>query len=132
MRHAERTLQLVRDALEGVRHDLPVLLQRRGGETTRHAVLVGAQPEVELHLHARAALRAEPADRVLVAADRLRAIDRPGDRLEQRRLPGAVGPEDSGDAGPEFELGVGMLPEVDEAEPVQFHQGSPSRLTRVT
>src|SRR5207237_2335360 len=113
-------------------HELPILQQRRGGEAALHLVLVGAQRELELHLHARATLRAEPADRVLVSPDGLRAVDRPRDGFEQRRLPRAVGSEDAGDPGAEFELGVRVLPKVQEAEPVKLPQASPSPPTRAT
>ena len=123
--HSERALELVRHRLERVRHELPVLLQRRGREAPRHAVLVRAEAELELHLDAGAALRPEPADRVPVAAHRLDAVERPGDGLQNGGLPGAVRAEDSGDARTEHELGVGMLPEVDEPEPMQLHQASP-------
>src|SRR2546422_9566563 len=50
--------------------------------------------------------------------------ERPGDGLQNGGLPGAVRAEDSGDARTEHELGVGMLPEVDEPEPMQLHQAS--------
>src|SRR2546430_5679075 len=77
-------------------------------------------------LDARPPLRAEPADRVLVSTHRLHAVQRPGDRLENRRLAGAVRPDDPRDPGTELELGVGVLPEVHEAEPQQLHQARPS------
>src|SRR2546430_11936605 len=80
-------------------------------------------------LDARPPLRAEPADRVLVSTHRLHAVQRPGDRLEDRRLAGAVRPDDPRDPRTELELGIGVLPEVDEAEPQQLHQLPPSPST---
>src|SRR5438128_3928273 len=124
--HSQRALELVGDRLEGIRDHLAVLVERRGGEPARHAVLVGAEPELEVHLDPRPALRAQPADRVLVPAHRLRAVQRPGDRLEDRRLPGAVRPDDPRDPRTELELGIGVLPEVHEAEAQQLHQAPPS------
>src|SRR3989475_10629525 len=94
------------------------------------------EAELEVHLDARPTLRAEPADRVLVPAHRLHAVQRPGDRLEDRRLAGAVRPDDPRDPGTELELGIGVLAEVHEAEPQQLHQvpppSSPSRPTCAT
>src|SRR2546430_3532204 len=124
--HAQRALELAGDRFEGIRDHLAVLVERRGGEAARHAVLVGAESELEVHFHARPALRAEPADRVLVAAHGLRAVQRPGDGLEDGRLAGAVRPDDSCDARTELELGIGVLAEVHEAEPQQLHQARPS------
>src|SRR5439155_1407497 len=84
---------------ERVGDELPVLMQRRGREAARHAILVGAEPELELDLDRGPTLRAEPADRVLVARHRLRAVDRPGERFQERRLAGTVGPDDARDPG---------------------------------
>src|SRR5439155_1214845 len=39
--HSQRALELVGDRLEGIRDHLAVLVERRGGEPARHAVLVG-------------------------------------------------------------------------------------------
>ena len=125
MRHPERALELLGDRLERVGDEVPVQMQRRGRETARHPILVGAEPELELHLDRGPALRAEPADRVPVAPQRLRAVDRPGERLQERRLPGAVGPDDARDPGPELELRGGVLAKVDQPEPMQLHQRTP-------
>src|SRR5207244_967728 len=134
--HSQRALQLVGDRLERIRDHLAVLVEHRGGEPALHAVLVGAESELEVHLDARPTLRAEPADRVLVSTHRLHAVQRPGDRLEDRRLAGAVRPDDPRDPGTELELGIGVLAEVHEAEPQQLHQvpppSSPSRPTCAT
>src|SRR2546427_1673053 len=101
-------------------------MEHRGGEPALHTILVRAEPELELHLDAGSALRAEPADRVLVPAHRLYAVQRPGDRLEDGGLAGAVRPDDPRDPGTKLELGIGVLPEVHEAEPQQLHQAPPS------
>src|SRR5260370_38196388 len=103
-----------------------------GGEGACNAEAVGAQSDVELYLAARAALRAEAADRVLVAAHGWRAVDGPRDRLQEGRFPRPVGPEDPREPGPELELGVRVLAEVHEAEPVQLHQPSGSPPGRPT
>ena len=100
-------------------------MQRRGRQAPRHAVLVRAQTEVQLHLDPGAALRPEPADRILVAAHRLNAVDRPGDGLQDGGLAGAVRAEDARDSLTECEVRLSVLPEVDEPQPVQLHQTPP-------
>src|SRR5256885_257648 len=72
--HSQRALQLVGDRLERIRDHLAVLVEHRGGEPALHAVLVGAESELEVHLDARPTLRAEPTDRVLVSTHRLHAV----------------------------------------------------------
>src|SRR5262245_53653786 len=127
VRHAEHAAQPLGDRFERVRHDLAVLPQLRAVEVARDGVLVRSQREVEGDLHARPARGAVPPDRVLVAAHRLHAVDRPGDRFEQRRFPRPVGTDDAGDPGPKLDLGLGELPEVLEPQPLQLHQAaSPS------
>src|SRR6185436_14733147 len=86
-----------------------------------------AEAELELHLHARAALRAEPAHRVFVAPHGLEPVDGPGDRFQDGRLARAVGSENPGNPRPELELGIGVLPEVGQMEAAQLHQLGSSR-----
>ncbi len=129
VRHPQRLRELVRHGLEGIGDEPPVLVQRGRGQAARDAVFVGPKPEFELHFDAGPAFGADPPDRILVPARRLRAVQRPRDRLEDRGLPGPVGADDPCDAGAELELGVGVLPEVHQAQPVQLHQAGSSRST---
>src|SRR5437773_2812058 len=106
-----------------MRHHHAVLMQLGVIEAAFHAKRVTAEGELELDAHGRARLRAQVANRFLVTPGGEIAVDRPGNRLEQRRLAGAVGPDDPGDAVAEHDLRVGVLPEVDEAEALQLHAG---------
>src|SRR4029077_6696074 len=125
VRHAEHALQASRDFLQRVGDNDAVLVQLGIIEPALHAVRVAAESELELDTNRRARFRAQVADRVFVAARGGIAVNRPGDRLQQRRLAGAVGPDDAGDAVAEDDLGVGMLAEVHKPQPVQLHPVPP-------
>ena len=56
---------------------------------------MAAQLEIELHAHLRAWTGAIEADGVARATRRRRPVQRPGDALEDRRLAGAVRPDDT-------------------------------------
>src|SRR5207253_5159488 len=103
-------------------------MQRGGRQAARHAVLVRAESEFELDLDAGAAGGTEPADRVLVASHRLRAVHRPRDPLENGGLAGAVRADNARDSGAELELRIGVLAEVHEAEAQELHQPPSSSL----
>src|SRR5438477_3390993 len=87
-----------------------------------------AEAEFQLDQDLRARLRPQVADRILVAARGDIAVNRPGDRLEQGGLAGAVGADDAGDSVAKRNLGIGVLAEVDEPQPMQLH-GDSSRAT---
>src|ERR1041385_1204531 len=70
--------------------------------------------------------RSHVPDRVLVATHGDIAVDRPRDRLEQRRLARAIGADDARDAVAECELGIGVLAEVDEPQALELHALAPS------
>src|SRR3982751_3407888 len=86
--------------------------------------------EVELHAHWRAPSRAREADGVTRAARRGVAVQRPGDRLEQRRLPGPVGADDAGKARVERDDGVRVLAEVLRLDAVESHSDMVPRRLR--
>ena len=79
---------------------------------------MGAEDEIKLDFDRGARTGAHEADGVAIAADRLIAVERPGDRFENRRLAGAVGPDDSGEAALETYLRLRVLTEVGEPETI--------------
>src|SRR5207245_5948271 len=79
------------------------------------------------HLDVRPTFGSEPADGVAITARRLRPVDRPRHRLQQRGLARAVRPEDPGDAGAELDVGGLVLAEVRQAQAPELHQVAPSR-----
>src|SRR6478672_8054553 len=80
-----------------------------------------AEHEIELDFDRRARAGAHEANRVAVAANRLVAVKRPGNRLEDRRFAGAVGPDDPGETGLEMNFRLDVLAEIGEPETVQPH-----------
>src|SRR5215207_248964 len=82
---------------------------------------MAAQLEVELHLHARVRPRTQGTQRLLLATRRVLPIQRPGDRLEQRRLARAVRTDDPRQPGVERDERVAVLAEVREPEAVEAH-----------
>src|SRR6185312_2993760 len=87
---------------------------------------VRPEVEIELDLYRSARSRPHEADRIAVAANRRIAVQRPRDRLEDGRLPRAVGTDDARETGSEAELGPGVLAEVGEAEAVDPHTDASS------
>ena len=77
---------------------------------------MSAELEVELDLHRCAGLRAIRANRIARSARRRHAVQRPRDRLEHRRLAGAVRPDDARDPRLEIDSGVDVLPEIAEMQ----------------
>ena len=106
----------------GDRRALAILVELSSVERADQAVVVG--PQAEVHLHFDPVARGGPAaaDRIAAAPGRGHAVHRPRDRLEDRGLPRAVGPDDPGEAHTELQLGVLVLPEVAEVQPVDLHQ----------
>ena len=128
VRHTQHALQPRRDFLQGVGDHGAVLVQLGVVEATGNAIGMRAKAEFQLDQHLGACLRAQVADRVLVAARRGIAVNRPGDRLEQGGLAGAVGADDACDSIAKRNFGIGVLPEIHEPQPMQLH-GDSSRAT---
>ena len=83
VRHAQHALQARRHFFQRVGDNGAVLIQLGVIEPAHDAIGVGAEAEFQLDQDLGARFRAEVADRVLVAARRDVAVNRPGDRLEQ-------------------------------------------------
>src|SRR6185503_11851115 len=83
--------------------------------------------EVQVDAHLRTRPSAQPLDRLACPARGRRAVERPRNRLEQRRFAGAVGTDDAGNAEVEVDPRVDVLPEVAEVELIELHQ--PSTIT---
>ena len=126
VRHPQHALQSRGDFLEGIGDDGAVLVQLGIVQPALDAIPVTTEAEFELHADRGAGFGAHVANGVLVAARRGIAVDRPRDRFEQRRLAGAVRPDDAGDPVTEHDFGVGVLAEVDEPQAVQLHAGVPA------
>ncbi len=127
-RHAEETGDALGDGADrvGDRRRIAVLVELGAVQGAQDAILVGAEGELELDLHPRARRRAATADGLPAAARRRHAVHRPGDGLEQRGLAGAVGADDAREARAELEIGVLVLAEIAEPQPVDLHQ-APAR-----
>ena len=126
-RHAKATLQHLGDRRHrvGDRDLVAVEVELGHGEPTHHAVPVPREVEVELHPHRRSRRRPVEPQRLVAAARRVAAVERPRDRLEDRRLAGTVGPDDAGEPGVELDVRLGMLTEVRESQPREFHASVP-------
>src|SRR5690606_3593209 len=86
------------------------------------AVLVPRQLEDQLDLDTAATRRTGEADRVVRPARGRRAVDGPRDRFQDRALPRSVRADDPGQPGPELDLGLGVLTEVEQAQADQAHR----------
>src|SRR4051812_17540445 len=82
------------------------------------------QLEVELDAGRSVALRVIGSNRVALATRRRHAVQRPCDRLEQRRFSGTVRTDDARDPRIEVDAGVHVLPEVAELKSIEAHQVS--------
>jgi hypothetical protein len=118
VRHTEHALQPPSDFLQGVGNDCAVLIQLGTIQAAFHSIRMATERELELDAHRRARFRAQIADGIFIAARRRIAVDRPRDPLQQRRLAGAVGTDDTGDAVAEHNFGIRVLAEIDEPHPL--------------
>src|SRR4029079_15205218 len=82
--------------------------------------------EVEIDLYRRARAGAVRPNRFARAARRRHAVERPGNRLEDRGLSRAVRADDPRDARLELDVSVDVLAKVRELQAVQAHQTSSS------
>src|ERR1041385_7563603 len=84
-------------------------------------IAMSGQREIELNAHRRARPGAQKTDRVARAARGGLAVERPGDRLEERGLARPVRADDTGEAKVELHPRVRVLTEVHEVERVESH-----------
>ena len=118
------------DAVGDRRRRSPSWIELGAAQRPHHAVAVRAEREHRAPPRRRARGGAPRRRMRLPVATRGRhAVHRPGDGLEQRGLAGAVGSHDARQAAAEHELGVLVLPEVDEAQAMDDH-GRPRRRSR--
>ncbi len=117
-RHAEAAAQYVGDPGESAGDRLGPFVEVELGsrQAALHAVSVRPQNEGQIHSYRGASRRAVKADAIAASPDSRRAVYRPRDCLEQRRLAGAVGADDPGEPGTEGQMRVGVLPEVAQRE----------------
>ena len=126
-RHPDTPLQHLRDGGDRVGDRLfaAVEVELRHRESAHHTVLVPGEFEVELHPHRRTRSGTMEAQRLVAAACGVAAVERPRDRFEDRRLARTIGPDDAGEAEVELDLGLGVLPEVEELQSRESHASLP-------
>ena len=109
------------------RRRIAILVQLGAVQGAEDTVLMRAEAEFHLDLHARPGRRAAPANGLAAATRRGHAVHRPRDGLENGRLAGAVRADDAGQARAEHQLGMLVLAKIGEPQPVDLHQPASSR-----
>ena len=126
--HAEETRHPLGDGAErvGDRRRISILIEFGVVQRAKHTIVARPKGELHLHLDLGAGWRAAAADGLPAPAGGRHPVHCPGDRLENRGLAGAIGPDDAGQSRSQLQLGVLMLAEVAEADSIDLHQ-TPAR-----
>src|SRR5689334_11146707 len=127
-RHAQPALQQVVGCGDRIRDRIvrAVEIDFSTGKTSHNSIAVRPQLELELDFYGRASTRSDEANRIAIATDGGVAVQRPRNRLQNRRLAGAVRTNDAGKTALESDPGARMLTEIGEPEFVQPHAGTSS------
>src|SRR5207247_2984994 len=118
LRHAEPTTQQVGHASDGVRDRgrRAVEIQLGARERARDVIAVPREVKIELDTDTGTRRGTQRANAFLRSPHGRSAIERPGDRLEDRGLSGPVRADYPGKAGVEVDSCVSVLPEVAEVD----------------
>ena len=106
---------------DGYRIDLVVLKELRLVHAPGHAEFVGSNPKIHLDTNLRSSWSTMTANRISASTSCRVPVKSPCDCLEERRFSRTIRAHNCGDARAEFDLGIRMLAEVDEFDPMELH-----------
>src|SRR5690349_19785222 len=122
--HAQETGDPLGDCpnTEGDRGGVSILIQLSLVERTNDSILVSAEGEIDFHFHPCARRSAAAPKGFAIAPRGGHPVHRPRNRFQDGGLARAVGTNNSGQTGAEFDLSELVLPKVDQSNAVELHQ----------